>query len=91
MLVYVCVCVCVCVQVWDQPSTGLIINERLINSPPQLAPPLVQALFNEVAWATEDEPTQVSQHRRQPDTAWQACVGGEDQVGTRNDVKMQEL
>jgi BCCIP len=46
-------------QAWDSPGTGLIINERLINCPPQLAPPLLQALLDEVAWATEDEPTQV--------------------------------
>jgi hypothetical protein len=46
-------------QAWDQSGTGLIINERLINCPPQLAPPLVQALFSEIKWATEDEPTQV--------------------------------
>jgi hypothetical protein len=46
-------------QAWEQPGTGLLINERLINSPPQLAPPLVQALFSEISWATEDEPTQV--------------------------------
>lgn len=53
------VLVCVFSQAWRQPATGLIINERLINSPPQLAPPLVQALFSEITWATEDEPTQV--------------------------------
>lgn len=45
-------------QAWDSPHTGLIVNERLINCPPQLAPPLLQALLDEVAWATEDEPTQ---------------------------------
>jgi hypothetical protein len=44
------------VQAWDAPGTGLIINERLVNCPPQLAPPLVQALFDEVGWAVEDEP-----------------------------------
>lgn len=33
------------------------MSERLINCPPQLAPPLQQALFDEIAWATEDEPT----------------------------------
>jgi hypothetical protein len=43
-------------QAWDAPDTGLIINERLVNCPPQLSPPLVQALFDEVGWATEDEP-----------------------------------
>jgi hypothetical protein len=46
-------------QAWAAEGTALLINERLINSPPQLAPPLVQALFDEIQWATEDEPTQV--------------------------------
>jgi hypothetical protein len=46
-------------QAWEaKAATGLLVNERLINSPPQLAPPLVQALFSEIDWATEDEPTQ---------------------------------
>jgi hypothetical protein len=36
-----------------------MINERLINAPPVLAPPLLTAILDEVAWATEDEPTQV--------------------------------
>jgi len=45
-------------QAWDSPTTGLVINERLLNSPPQLAPPLVQALFDEISWATEDMPKQ---------------------------------
>ena len=44
-------------QAWDASGTGLLVSERLINCPPQLAPPLQQALFDEVAWATEDEPT----------------------------------
>jgi protein BCP1 len=35
-----------------------MVNERLINAPPQLAPPLMQALFDEIAWAVEDEPTE---------------------------------
>lgn len=41
-------------------STGLLVNERLVNAPPQVAPPLMQALFDEIAWALEDEPTKVS-------------------------------
>ena len=44
-------------QAWDASGTGLLVSERLMNCPPQLAPPLQQALFDEVAWATEDEPT----------------------------------
>ncbi|CAD7704099.1 unnamed protein product [Ostreobium quekettii] len=45
-------------QVLSSPHTGLLINERLLNSPPELGPPLQQALFDEIQWATEDEPTQ---------------------------------
>ncbi|KAG5532152.1 hypothetical protein RHGRI_026689 [Rhododendron griersonianum] len=30
---------------------------RVVNLPPQLLPPLYDALFDEVSWATEDEPT----------------------------------
>jgi protein BCP1 len=37
----------------------LVINERLLNCPPQLASPLHHGLFDEeVPWATEDEATQ---------------------------------
>ena len=46
-------------QVWEAPDTGLLISERLLNCPPQLAPPLQQALFDEISWAIDDEPTQV--------------------------------
>ena len=35
--------------------TGLIISERLMGMPKEIAGPLHQALFDEVAWATEDE------------------------------------
>ena len=45
-------------QLWEAPDTGLLVSERLINCPPQLAPPLQQALFDEVSWAIDDEPTQ---------------------------------
>ena len=46
-------------KAWDAAHTGLLLSERLVNCPPQLAPPLNQALFDEVTWAQEDEPTQV--------------------------------
>ncbi len=46
-------------KAWDDAHTGLLLSERLVNCPPQLAPPLNQALFDEVTWAQEDEPTQV--------------------------------
>ena len=35
-----------------------MVSERLINCPPQLSPPLQQALYDEIQWATEDQPTQ---------------------------------
>lgn len=34
---------------------GLVVSERLINVPLDLAPPLHQGLFDEISWATEDE------------------------------------
>lgn len=34
---------------------GLILSERLINIPMDLVPPLYEALFEEILWATEDE------------------------------------
>ena len=44
---------------WDQAGTGLIVSERLINCPPQLASPLQHALFDEeIPWAIEDEPSE---------------------------------
>ncbi|PIA64678.1 hypothetical protein AQUCO_00100264v1 [Aquilegia coerulea] len=36
---------------------GLLVSQRVVNLPPQLLPPLYDALFDEVSWATEDEPT----------------------------------
>ena len=43
---------------WGGTHTGLVVHERLINCPQELAAPLLQALFDEVAWATEDEPNE---------------------------------
>ncbi|KAK7288604.1 hypothetical protein RIF29_02070 [Crotalaria pallida] len=37
---------------------GLLVSQRVVNLPPQLLPPLYNALFDEVSWATEDEPTE---------------------------------
>lgn len=37
---------------------GLLVSQRFVNCPYQLVPPLYDALFDEVSWATEDEPTQ---------------------------------
>lgn len=47
-------------DLWDKQAheTALLVSERLINVPVELAPPLYQGLFEEVIWATEDEPTQ---------------------------------
>lgn len=47
-------------QTWGDAHAGLLVSERLVNAPPQLAPPLNQALFDEIEWAQDDEPTQVS-------------------------------
>jgi len=41
-----------------EQGVGLIINERVMNIPQETAPPLVEGLFNEIGWATEDEPTE---------------------------------
>ncbi|XP_044491983.1 protein BCCIP homolog isoform X2 [Mangifera indica] len=39
-------------------DVGLLVSQRVVNLPPQLLPPMYDALFDEVSWATEDEPTQ---------------------------------
>ncbi|KAL7606348.1 hypothetical protein Lser_V15G14831 [Lactuca serriola] len=39
-------------------DVGLLISQRVVNLPPQLLPSLYDAIFNEISWATEDEPTQ---------------------------------
>ena len=46
-------------QVLQSDGAGLVINERLLNCPPQLASPLHHSLFDEeIPWAVEDEPTE---------------------------------
>lgn len=42
-------------------DVGLVISQRVVNLPPQLLPPLYDALFDEVSWATEDEHKSVGQ------------------------------
>lgn len=37
---------------------GLLVSQRVMNLPPQLLPHLYNALFDEILWATEDEPTE---------------------------------
>lgn len=39
-------------------NVGLLVSRRVVNLPPQLLPPLYDALFDEISWATEDEPTE---------------------------------
>uniref|UniRef100_A0A1J3F5T8 Protein BCCIP homolog n=1 Tax=Noccaea caerulescens TaxID=107243 RepID=A0A1J3F5T8_NOCCA len=39
-------------------DVGLLVSQRVTNLPPQLLPPLYDGLFDEVSWATEDEPTE---------------------------------
>ncbi|KAI3696276.1 hypothetical protein L1987_79288 [Smallanthus sonchifolius] len=39
-------------------DVGLLISQRVVNLPPQLLPPLYDGLFDEISWATEDEPTE---------------------------------
>ncbi|KAI9090994.1 p21-C-terminal region-binding protein-domain-containing protein [Phlyctochytrium arcticum] len=44
-------------------TTGLILNERLINMPPQIVPPLFKMLLEEMEWAIEDgEPFKFDQY-----------------------------
>ncbi|XP_024991889.1 protein BCCIP homolog isoform X1 [Cynara cardunculus var. scolymus] len=38
-------------------DVGLLISQRVVNLPPQLLPPMYDGLFDEISWATEDEPT----------------------------------
>jgi hypothetical protein len=44
-------------ELWSKHSkeVGLLLSERLVNIPIELAPPLYQGLFDEIFWATEDE------------------------------------
>ncbi|CAA7050598.1 unnamed protein product [Microthlaspi erraticum] len=39
-------------------DVGLLVSQRVMNLPPQLLPPLYDGTFDEVSWATEDEPTE---------------------------------
>lgn len=41
----------------EDPGTGLLLNERVINCPPQIGPPVMKALFDEIEWALQDETT----------------------------------
>lgn len=35
-------------QTWMNPKTALLISERLLNTPPQLGPPLMETVFGEI-------------------------------------------
>lgn len=39
-------------------TTGLILSERAYGVPPEIAPHINRSIFEEIAWATEDLPTQ---------------------------------
>ncbi|KAE8670287.1 Protein BCCIP-like protein [Hibiscus syriacus] len=39
-------------------DVGLLVSQRVVNLPPELLPHLYDALFDEILWATEDEPTE---------------------------------
>ncbi|KAL8112271.1 hypothetical protein AgCh_019828 [Apium graveolens] len=39
-------------------DAGLVISQHVLNLSPQLLPPPYDGLFDEVSWATEDEPTE---------------------------------
>ncbi|XWS35219.1 hypothetical protein CRYUN_Cryun21dG0107300 [Craigia yunnanensis] len=39
-------------------NVGLLVSQRVLNLLPELLPHLYDALFDEVSWATEDEPTE---------------------------------
>ncbi|KAK9063680.1 hypothetical protein SSX86_017551 [Deinandra increscens subsp. villosa] len=39
-------------------DVGLLVSQYVVNLPPQLLPPLYDGLFDEISWATEDEPTE---------------------------------
>ncbi|KAL8218684.1 hypothetical protein R6Q57_022057 [Mikania cordata] len=39
-------------------EVGLLVSQCVMNLPPQLLPPLYDGLFDEISWATEDEPTE---------------------------------
>ncbi|KAB2620039.1 BCCIP-like protein [Pyrus ussuriensis x Pyrus communis] len=41
----------------EEKSVGHLVSQRLTNLPLQLLPPLYDAVFDEVSWDTEDDPT----------------------------------
>jgi len=43
---------------WTAPGTALLLSERLLNCPPQLAPPLMESLFKEASETLSQKPSQ---------------------------------
>lgn len=43
---------------FENEKMGLILTERVVNMPPAIVPKLLEAIFCEIEWAIEDEPTQ---------------------------------
>lgn len=41
-------------KVLQAPSTGLLLNERMLNMPPEMAPSLHQCLCDDLAWASKE-------------------------------------
>mmetsp|Transcript_29485 Transcript_29485/g.114043 ORF Transcript_29485/g.114043 Transcript_29485/m.114043 type:complete len:312 (-) Transcript_29485:1022-1957(-) len=41
----------------ESSKMGLLVTERVVNFPPELVPKLHEAIFDEISWAQEDEPT----------------------------------
>lgn len=42
---------------FEREKMGLVLCYRVVNFPPQVVPKLLEALFSEISWAVEDEPT----------------------------------
>ena len=41
----------------EEGRTGLIINERMVNMPNEMALPLMSSLFDELRWSQEEQVT----------------------------------
>ncbi|XP_047332246.1 protein BCCIP homolog [Impatiens glandulifera] len=42
----------------QEANVGLLVSQRVVNLQPQLLPHMYDSLFDEISWATEDEPTE---------------------------------
>ncbi|KAA3454690.1 protein BCCIP-like protein [Gossypium australe] len=47
----------------EAQKVGLLVSQCVVNLPPELLPPLYDALFDEISWATEDEHKNANQKR----------------------------